>query len=198
MIGEDDHPDPGLSEVLTVELASTRGAVAGVLLRSILVAVTLVAVYYVVPVSTRSTSAVLLRIAGASALIALVVVWQVRSVSRSERPLLRGAEGLTVAVTLMVVLFATAYVTMSDWEGTAFSEPLGRTGALYFTLTTLTTVGFGDIAARTDAARVVVMLQIVFNVTVIGFAIRLISNAARERAREKGRISGRVERAADG
>lgn len=169
-----------------------RRAIAGVLLRSVLVAVTLVALYYVAPVSAQSGSAIIIRIAGASALIALVVVWQVRSVRRSDRPLLRAAEGLTVAVTLMVVLFATAYVTMSDWEGTAFSEPLGRTGALYFTLTTLTTVGFGDIAARTDAARIAVMLQMVFNVTVIGLAVRLISNAARERTREKVRSEGHV------
>jgi hypothetical protein len=56
---------------------------------------------------------------------------------------------------------------------------MNRTGALYFTMTTLATVGFGDIYARTDASRIVVMIQMVFNVAVIGASAKLILGAAR-------------------
>jgi len=38
----------------------------------------------------------------------------------------------------------------------AFSEPRTRTNALYFTVTVSSTVGFGDVTARTEAARRVV------------------------------------------
>ena len=40
-----------------------------------------------------------------------------------------------------------------------FSEPLTRTDALYFTVTVFSTVGFGDITAKTEAARLVVTGQ---------------------------------------
>ncbi len=168
MIDASGDPPPGPGGVHPLELS----------------VVALVALYYVAPVPDQRSSAIIVRVAVASALVALVVIWQVRSVTRSDRPRLRAVEGLSVTVTLMVVLFATAYVTMSDWDQMAFSEPLGRTGALYFTLTTLTTVGFGDIVARTDAARIAVMVQMVFNVAVLGLVVRLILNAARQRMRD--------------
>ena len=48
-------------------------------------------------------------------------------------------------------------------------------------MTTLSTVGYGDISARSDSARVAVMVQMVFNVAVLGVAIRLIAGTARSR-----------------
>ena len=103
------------------------------------------------------------------------------SVGRADYPALRAIEGLCVAITLMVVLFASVYVTLSDRDIGAFNEPLHRTDALYFTMTTLTTVGFGDITAETDTARITVMVQMLFNVVVIGASVRLIIGIARRR-----------------
>ena len=45
---------------------------------------------------------------------------------------------------------------MATISASNFSEPLTRTGALYFTVTVFSTVGFGDITAKTEAARLVV------------------------------------------
>ena len=58
-----------------------RRAIAAALVRSIAVVVVLVAVYYVGPTSPKSSSAIIIRVAIGSVMIALVVFWQVRSVS---------------------------------------------------------------------------------------------------------------------
>ena len=84
-------------------------------------------------------------------------------------------------VALAVVTFASVYLLMSTRDASAFSEPLGRVDALYFSLTTATTVGFGDISARSSQARVVVMLHMVVNVVVIGVAARVLLSAAQRR-----------------
>ena len=92
----------------------------------------------------------------------------------------------------MTVAFAVFYLNLSARDPDAFSEPLGRTAALYFTMTTLTTVGYGDITARTDAARIAVMVQFLFNVAVIGTT----AQAHRRHGPPVGRSSGAVSRVA--
>jgi hypothetical protein len=49
-------------------------------------------------------------------------------------------------------------------------------------MTTLTTVGYGDMTARNSPARTVVMVQMVADVVVVGATVRLILRAARSRS----------------
>jgi voltage-gated potassium channel len=42
-----------------------------------------------------------------------------------------------------------------------------RTDALYFTLSTLTTIGFGDVHAVGQVARVLVIVQMIFDVVFV-------------------------------
>jgi hypothetical protein len=49
-------------------------------------------------------------------------------------------------------------------------------------VTTLSTVGFGDITASSDAARIVVTVQMIFDIVFIGFAVRVLTSVARRRA----------------
>ena len=60
-----------------------------------------------------------------------------------------------------------------------FSEPLTRTDALYFTVTVFSTVGFGDITAKTEAARLVVTGQMIADLVVIGLAVKVIVGAVK-------------------
>ena len=133
------------------------------------------------PIDSTRAVGIGIRATIALVLIVLVLLYQIREIERSAMPMLRAVDALAVAVTLMVVLFAGAYVTMSALEPRSFNEQLGRTDALYFTMTTLATIGFGDIHAVTNAARIVVMIQMVFNVVVIGLGVKLISETARRR-----------------
>ena len=60
-----------------------------------------------------------------------------------------------------------------------------RLDSLYFTMTTLTTVGYGDIHATGQTARALVLVQMVFNVVFVAAAATLLSARIREAARER-------------
>ena len=78
-----------------------------------------------------------------------------------------------------LLLFSAAYVLVSIRRPAAFSEDLDRVDALYFTMTVFATVGFGDIAPVTQAARVVVTIQMVANLVVLTLLLRLVTRAVR-------------------
>jgi voltage-gated potassium channel len=56
-------------------------------------------------------------------------------------------------------------------------HPLTRTDALYFTVTVFATVGFGDIVATTQVARLVVTVQMVLDLGVLGLGIHVFLGA---------------------
>ena len=83
--------------------------------------------------------------------------WSGRIRWRPRSPGERGSspvEFAIVAPVFFLLLFASTYFTLSDREPTTFSETLSRTDALYFTMTVLSTVGFGDIAPQTPVGQV--------------------------------------------
>ncbi len=143
--------------------------------------VLLLLAYGYLPLSAATNSAIVMRIICAAILITLFVVGEIRMISRSEFPQLRAVDALIIGVTLIVVVFASIYLSMSRANASSFNESLGRTGAIYLAMTTLSTVGYGDIVATTDAARIAVMIQMVFNVAFIGLAVKGIAFTARRR-----------------
>jgi Ion channel len=180
-------PPRHLRELQHIE---ARRAVLQALLRALLTAVALLVVYYHLPIVASTDAGRVVRILLGSAIIVAVVALEIRAIYRSELPQARAIISLTVSVTVMIVAFATFYVNLSDHDPGAFSEQLGRTGSLYFTMTTLSTVGYGDISARTNPARVAVMVQMVFNVAVLGVAVRLIAGTAKSRLSSGPRNDG--------
>lgn len=133
------------------------------------------------------SASVAVRVVIAVAALVIATLAALRSVSRAHRPMLRAAQAISVIVGLAVIGFAIVYLRASVADADAFSEPLDHTDALYFSVTTTTTVGFGDIAARSDLARIVVMAHMVANVVVIGVATRALIGAARQRTGTIGR-----------
>jgi ion channel len=80
------------------------------------------------------------------------------------------------------VLFAAAYLRIADVDTGAFSEPLSRTDALYFTITVVSTVGFGDITPTTDLAgpgRAATMVQILGDLLVVRLVLHLMVDAVK-------------------
>lgn len=104
-------------------------------------------------------------------------------------------EALTLIYAMFVLGFALVYVTLSHIDPGAFSEPLDKIDAAYFTLTTLTTVGFGDIAPRSGLARIIVCGQIVAGLVVLGALARGLSGLAfPDGVRPRAAASQRIRR----
>ena len=84
------------------------------------------------------------------------MVWQIRAIIQSGHP--AGARvGVAVrsAVPLFILIFASAYYLVSRDDPSTFTSELTRTDALYFTITVLATVGFGDISPHAEYVRLV-------------------------------------------
>jgi len=136
-----------------------------------------VVIYYLLPLDRSSTwAAVTMLVIGLVLFIGLVA-FQVRSIVRSRFPALRAIEALATSIPLFLLLFASVYVVMATISASNFSEPLTHTDALYFTVTVFSTVGFGDITAKSEAARLVVTSQMISDLLIIGLGLRVIVGA---------------------
>jgi hypothetical protein len=123
---------------------------------------------------------------GAVAAIVPLTVRRLRRLRVSERPVADAVEGMTALLTILIFGFSALYLTLNRDVGQF--EGLGtRIDAVYFTLTTLSTVGFGDIHASGQAARFVVSIQILMNFLLIGVVVRAFRAVARQRLASTGR-----------
>jgi hypothetical protein len=153
-------------------------------LRILVVTGTLVAVYVSAPLGQRPVGSIAFRLLLGIVALVLVLGWQIRSVQRSPNPTLRGVEILAVGVPLLVLTFATAYYA-TDQAGTdSFTESLTRLDAAYFSVTVLTTVGFGDIAPHSETARSLVMSQMLVDLAFFGLVFKVLVGAVRRRRDE--------------
>jgi len=121
---------------------------------------------------------------GTALLVGIIplTVRRVRAVLASERPLVEAAEALVVLLTMLLVGFAALYYAMDRLHG-QFSGLDTRLDSMYFTVTTLSTVGFGDITAIGQKSRAAVTAQMLFDLAYVGIAARVLLTAARNRAR---------------
>ncbi len=160
----------GYAEVL-------RRIPVGAVLRPLLIMTGLTALYYVLPLdSTWSVTSGIALVLGLFG-VAVLFSWHMWAIARSPHPRLRAVEAMVSSLALFLLLFAAAYYLMERTHPHSFTEPLGRTDSLYFTLTVFSTVGFGDITPRTVTARVLTMVQMTGNLVVIGVAGRLLVHA---------------------
>lgn len=178
-------PEPGVRSIDALDVQARRRVVAIAVLVAVVWISGLLLVYFVAPWSGGGTVDVSVRVGVSLAILVLLTALAVPYVVRAPYPVLRAIQALSLVVALAVVSFASSYAAMSAADASAFSEPLSRIDALYFSVTTATTVGFGDISAASEAARVVVMLQMITNVVVIGVAVRVLPAAARRQRSDR-------------
>lgn len=153
--------------------------------RSLLTASVLVTLYYVLPLDTRATDrSALAQLALGGLVFVLLMAWQIRAIPNSETPALKALEGLFVALPLFLLIFSSVYFLMARSGAENFTAPLTRTDALYFTVTIFSTVGFGDINAQTESARLVVTAQMMLDLIILGIGVRIVL-AAVQRGRER-------------
>jgi voltage-gated potassium channel len=166
--------------------APSRVRLVLVLARALIVAVLIVVVYYVLPLRVTADLGTVIRLVVGLAALALLIAWQLRAIARSPYPALRAVETLAVVIPVFLLLFAAAYAVMSQAQPAAFSEEISRTGAVYFSVTVFSTVGFGDISPVSDPARTLVTIQMLADLLVLGLVLQAVLNAV---GRGKARLS---------
>jgi voltage-gated potassium channel len=91
----------------------------------------------------------------------------------------RAVEALATSVPFFLLLFAGTYVALSAISASNFGEHLSHTDGLYFAVTVFSTVGFGDITAKSQTARLVVTGQMIADLVILGLAIKVSVDAIR-------------------
>jgi voltage-gated potassium channel len=171
--------------------ARRRRLLLGAAVEALAITTLLAVLYYTLPLDDRSEARTLIQLVIGLLVLVGIVAWQVRAIIASEFPRMRMLRAVFVAVPFYVFIFAATYYLIAQPGGTDFGEPLSRSDALYFTVTVLSTVGFGDIAPQSELARLVVTVQMVANLILIGLGLRTLLGAAelglRRRSQDRGR-----------
>ena len=102
----------------------------------------------------------------------------------------RAVEALGLIVPLHLLLFALTYFVMGRVSAATFTQPLTRADALYFTVTVSSTVGFGDITPKSVAARVVLIVQMLGDLAVLGYGIRVLLGTVQRGRQQRSDTGG--------
>jgi hypothetical protein len=154
----------------------TRAAI-----RSFLSVAVLVTAYFLLPFNRLLNGTLIAEFAVGVLLVIVVLVSQTVLTLRSGYPILRSVEAMATSIPLFLVVFSTTHYLINDLNPGSYSEPMTRFDALYFTVSTFATVGFGDITAISVPARFVTLLQMIGGLILIGVVARVLIGVARLR-----------------
>lgn len=151
--------------------------------RWLLACVALMALYAIAPVESEPDNGVLALRWGITVLVLVALAWAIRwqalrQLREPDAPL--GA--LIAGILAGLLLFALLDYGLAVHRPGEFSELHSRVDALYFALSTLLTVGFGDVSAQGQTARVVLCFQMAFNITAIAGSASIVARKFSERA----------------
>jgi voltage-gated potassium channel len=178
-----DHPYQALRP------AQRRRLIFRAVLRGVLSTTVLVVLYYVLPLDEPWNGDTAVRVLIGLLVFAGITVWQVRAIAGSPYPGVKAVEALGLILPLYLLVFASTYFVMERASAASFTQPLTRTDALYFAVTVFSTVGFGDIAAKSEAARVVLIVQMLGDIALLGAGARVLLGAVR-RGQQRGSDTG--------
>lgn len=129
----------------------------------------------------------------ALAMIAAVYYRGIYRLRTSRRPMWRAASLVVIMFVTFVLVFAYAYLSLEARSPGQLPGLETHLDAVYFTVTMLATVGFGDIAPTGQVARGVATVQMIFNLAFLGFIVRTAMAAGRrERQRREAHRLGRA------
>lgn len=114
-------------------------------------------------------------VVGLGVLILLIVRQMGRQLAAGSDPGVR-VRSLIALLYPVVVLFALTYYIIQTTDPAQFVDLATRTDALYYTVITLGTVGYGDVHAVGQFARIISMIQVAFDLVVIGALIAVATS----------------------
>jgi hypothetical protein len=151
-------------------------------LRRTIVTILLVAaatvVFFLLPVPRLSDGSWTVLFFAGSGVLGVGILAAVRKLLHAGED--AGIRGLVLLLTLTVLFFSWCDASLAKLPG-QFADLHDRTDALYFNVSTLATVGFGDVHPVGQLARGAVTLQIVFNLIFLGAAVSMITGFFRRR-----------------
>ena len=165
--------------------AARKRLVVASLLRAGASVTVLMFVYYTIPLDRPLDAATWIGFVLGLVAFAAIIAWQVRAILASDVPRLRAIQAVAIGLPMLLLLFASTYLRISRDAPDSFSEALGRTDALYFTVTVFSTVGFGDIVPRSELARILTMIQMLTGLVVVGLVAKVLLGAVQTAVRRR-------------
>jgi hypothetical protein len=169
-----------------------------------LIAVTggLVVLYFAVPVTTKVDGDLVLRGVSSVLVLLLLGLGVLRQLKKHLEQDDRRIDGLIITIVTVVVVFSFVFYALARHVPGEFAQMTTRVDALYFTVATMATVGFGDVHATGQMARSLVLVLMTFNVVFVGTAVALMStrikDVAAARIEERHRQQGAGDRPSTG
>jgi len=147
---------------------------------------------------------------GAMGLISVIVVFASRDVAtflldsgllfeeffQSAARLLVPAFAFLTFYSMLVIVFACIYRILDRFTDApqftinATAKTISFADALYFSIITMSTVGYGDVLPATDSVHIIVAIQIILGVLLLLFGFSEIIAYSRERLRDRTRDGG--------
>lgn len=136
------------------------------------VPIAILAAYFVVPVdASRAPLGVLTGILVSAAALFWVGAVVFSEAVSSQRRL--NAWKLVLLLEIALVTFSFVYYVVASHDPTQFEGISTRVDALYFSTTTVSTVGYGDVHAAGQTARALVTVHMAFNLIFVAAVINL-------------------------
>jgi hypothetical protein len=136
----------------------------------------------VVPVNSQPRGGLPLRILIGTLLFAAAAALVVTQIRHAVLDPERHLDGLVNAIAVVWVLFSMTFYILSQHQPSQVDGLHTRVDALYFTASTLLTIGYGDIHAAGQAARVLILVQMLFDVVFVAGAAGVLTQQMRTRA----------------
>jgi voltage-gated potassium channel len=158
---------------------------------TMLIVAAVTVVYFLVPVPGRMReSSWTILFAGGVIILGLLMVGMIRQLLHADID--ARARSLIVLLSCVILFFSWANVTLSRIPG-EFTDLHTKIDSLYFSISTLATVGFGDVHADGQLARAAVTLQILFNLVFLGTAITMVTGLWRRQVQARRQHRGQTD-----
>lgn len=138
--------------------------------------------YFLVPVERGQDRATLLRLAGSAVVVAVLVGGAVVQYRRAASRDHQQVDALVGAIVGVLTTFALAFHVLEVHRPGELDGLATRVDALYFSASTMLTIGYGDVHAVGQTARVVVLVQMALDVVVVATAAGILSSRMRRAA----------------